>query len=257
MAYSGGWRRWVANASGQPVRLEPPIDAQHLDPADNTMPVHWEQDTAQYPLPDELVGGQYIQPPVAGGPLDYTPVSHDVGSGVRPGDSPRQAQIVRGIDHEQDYGAVQARRYAPADSRDGAWHVDIIDDTRNGGASPRQLDRKVTGIEGSDDAYARTGRRIWRWRDRFIDRHMWGVDFRPALIRNAYTAPQSGPQSNGDQYTSPAPLMTSGGTDGIGTGDKFRLAQVRRVPRPWDEELATDGTAYQSTTTDGLTVWGL
>ena len=254
--YSGGWRRWVSAQAGADVRLVQPTDPEHLDPSANTAEVHWTQDTPQYPLPVDMVGGQYLQPPVAGGPLDYTPESHDVGTGVGHGDPVLVAQDRRGVEHSEDYGAVDARRYIAADSRDGAWHVDVIPDTAGHGASPGQLARKVTGVEGSDDQFARSGRRIWRWRDRFIDRHMWGVDFRPALIRNAYSAPQTGVQDNGDQYTSPAPLMAANGQAGIGTPDKFRYAQVRRIPRPWDEELAIDGTT-SGQTADGLTVWGL
>lgn len=258
MSYSGGWRRWVSggNAAAS-VRLHPNVDPEHLDPDPNTIETHWQQDTAQRSLPDELVGGQYILPPVAGGPVDMTPETHDFGEGVGHGESTLAAQDERGRVHSEDYGSVDARRYIAADSRDGAWHVDVIQDARNAGDSPAQLERKRTGVEGVNDPGARLAQRIWRWRDRWIDRHMWGVDFRPSLIRNAYSAPNAAAQGNGDQYTSPAPLYGWSGQAGIGTPDQFRVAQVRRVPRPWDEEMATDGTGTGGVTTDGLTVWGL
>lgn len=255
--YSGAWRRNVVNEPK--VRLVAPVDPQHLTPDPNPgQPVNWVSDTIVPALPDELLGDQLLQLPfVHHGPIDNTPEDHAYGMAPGPGMKTLAAQDERMEWHEDDRGAVAARRFISPGSRDGSWNVDIIPDTDNRGDSPTTVAlRNLTGLEHPEnDPYARRARRIWRWRDRWIDRHMWGAEYRPLRIPNAYSAPSQAAQSNGDQYTSPAPTLAWSGQAGIGTADQFVVPQERRTPRPWDEPMT--GDALGGAANYGLGSWGL
>jgi hypothetical protein len=255
--YTGAWKR--STIVEPKTRLVQPTDPQHLEPDPNPgQPRNWVADTLMPSLPDELLGDQLLQLPLlTSGPIDRTPEDHAYGMGRGAAQTTFQSQDERGEWHGDDRGAVEARRYIAAGSRDGSWNVDIIADTNNVGDSPQTVARRnLTGLEHPEnDPYARRAQRIWRWRDRWIDRHMWGAEYRPVRIPNAYTAPAQAPQSNGDQYTSPAPTLAWSGRAGIGSGDQFVTPQERRTPRPWDEPMTTD--AIGGTSNFGLGSWGL
>lgn len=251
-------RPWVAARQAQAVPgFVQPTDPQHGQPAPDMVPgqITWVADTLVPTLPPELMGDQMLQLPVMGGPLDLEPQSHAYGLGGGPGLDELQTQQVTDRWHEQDRGATAARRYQPVAARDGAYHVDIIPDG-DADTSPETVAlRHETGVGRPNDPHARRAQRIWRWRERFIDRHMWGTSKRPAYLRNAYTPPITDAPTS--QYSSPFP---GGGvpwaTGGMGTPDKLVAPQERRTPRPWDEAFTVDATD-RAAADHGLGSWGL
>lgn len=236
--YTGAWRR---TATTQPrVRLVPGPDPQHASPDANPNGVDWIQSAIAPSLPDDMIGDQYLIPP---SPLLLVDADVDTHEGTG--------------NHAADLGSSDVRLYQPVASRDGGYHVAIIEDTPGMGDSPdtpRQRFEQGVGI--SQDPYARLGRRIARWRDRYVDMHRWGPEMRPALVKNAYAAVQSPPVSDGNQYTSPTPLVAQFGDYGVGTPDQLIWPVERRSPRPWDESATTDGSEL-SEAAYGLGVWGL
>jgi hypothetical protein len=251
----------VAATKAEPwPALVAPLDPQHEDPNPNLVAgqVNWVADTLVPMLPDELIGDQYLQLPVVGGPLDMEPETHTYGVGPGPGLSDEQNRAVMERWHTTDRGAPEARRWQPQAARDGSYSVDVVPDG-DGGASPATVAlRHETGLGEPNDPHARRGYRIQRVRSRWIDRHMWGVAKRPVHLRNAYVDP-SQPQEALGQYVTPFPGGTAGwsGRDGMGTTpDQAVMPQERRTPRPWDEGYTTDGTVATGAGF-GLGSWGL
>lgn len=250
--YSGTWKR--QSVTPTTVRLVPDADPEHAVPTDNEQ-ITWVSTVIAPMLPDSMVGDQYLQPPVPVMLVDRDVDDPAHGGGIRPGDSTYGAQDRRDRVHGEDLGAVDARRWAPTGSRDGSYNVRTLDDTPGmGDSSDWARARYESGVGAASDPHARTGRRIVRWRDRYIDMHRWESGPRATVARQAYTAPQSAPLI-GNQYVSPAPLFAQAGQHGIGTPDQFVWPEDRRAPRPWDESgmAATDGNGGSY----GLTVWGL
>jgi hypothetical protein len=257
------WRdkRWASKAAAPPisVRTAAEIDPQHMTPDPNRYPVDWIASELAPTLPLELMGDQLLQLPTHGGPVDREPVSHEYGVGAGPGLTDAQNRAVMEPWHQADLGSAEARRYQSQAARDGAYHVEVVPDMIGDGNSPETVTlREVTGVGAANDPFARRAQRIWRWRDRWIDRHMYGVEQRPVYLRNAFTA-TAVPPGPASAYTSPYPTApaTWGGRAGIGTPDQLVMPQERRIPRPWDEAYTTDPTAAAGGTGYGLTSWGL
>jgi hypothetical protein len=257
MATSWRTRPWPTRAAGEPVHisLTQQIDPEHRTPdADRRTPVNWISADLAPVLPDSLVGSQHLQLHVRGGPEDTEPTSGTFGQGTTPGWDQQQTRDAMTRVRSRDLGSVQARRFQPAPSRDGAYHVEVVPGTPLDGASPSTVAlRHVTGVGAANDPHARTGQRIRRWRDRWIDRHMFGVEQRPVYLRHAYADHER--PSAGGQYAGPFPTGGWFGRHGIGSPDHFVAPMERRVPRPWDESQTTDGTP--APVDFGLTPWGL
>lgn len=250
-------RPWVvARTAPTSADLQPGPDPQHLDPDPNPVPgqIDWRQDTLVPTLPAELMGDQWLQLPVPGGPLDLEPESHDYGPGAGPGLTEMQSREVMAPWHGADRGAPAARRWQRAPTRDGAYHVNVVADEASEASPSTVALRETAGVGVAHDPHARRGYRIQRWRERFIDMHRYGVQKRPVYIRNAYTPPVQPGQVT--QYTSPFPTLGWSGQGGIGSPDQWRVAQERRTPRPWDEAMTTDGTLTGGLD-QGLGRWGL
>jgi hypothetical protein len=249
-------RGWAAARRAQPdVPLVPGTDPEHATPGPDEQ-VTWVADTMVATLPPELVGDQLLQLPAIGGPVDRDP--HDPMLGQGGGHyTDAENRAVMGPYHRADPGTVASRRWQPPGSRDGAYHVDVVPDPHpaSDGTSPQTLVvREQTGYGTPLDPGARLGQRIQRWRDRWIDRHMWGVEPHPAYVRNAYTGRgvPAGPRS---QYSSPYPTNQWSGKGGIGTPDQLVMPTERRVPRPWGEDQTTDPTT--GAPDQALGSWGL
>src|SRR6188472_1469721 len=104
--YRGAWGKAAGTRLVTP--LHQPLDPAHSNPDVETPDI--EVDTTGAPtLPMDLIDGQYLQPPVAGGPLDMTPMDHSVGVGAQPGVSYDLAREIGLIAHETDLGAYEAR----------------------------------------------------------------------------------------------------------------------------------------------------
>lgn len=254
---SGAWARRSTPTLAVPLKPQP--DPEHLNPTDNVdvmagMPL-WVESDAAPTLPTQFTTEGFGVPIGGGGPVDHTPDDPNYGPGAGHGQTLAEAQAVRTEWMSRDDGAVAARLWQPAVDRDGAPHVAIIPDVPLDGESPQTLEYKRSGVGTANDPFARTGKRIKRWYDRFIDRHMWDVDFRPAPVRNAKTA-QNQPPGGNTQYDSPwsipAPARTS--------PDAFVAPMVRRTPVDWAQPISDDGTVAQllgDRNQFGLPSWGL
>jgi hypothetical protein len=253
MAYSGAWV--VKSQTRARVALQAPTDPEHLNPTEDLdhpgQQALWVNQAPAPDLPGELFIGQDGQPVVVAGPVDATPDDPNHGVGVGPGLTIRESQELRGTLHSEDFGAVAAHAWDPMVNRDGAPHVEIIDDTPGEGDSPQTLQYGRTGVGQPNDPYARTGRRIKRWYDRYIDMHRYEVELRPQYLRSAKTVALAQPVPTQNQLTSPYPAFTGA----PGTPDSFVAPQDRRTPGPWDQALVTDGTDQLAGF--GLTSWGL
>lgn len=252
-----GWGTKPSRPTDVPP-LQAAVDPQHLHPSDaeqiaagNALWV--ASPTAVPTLPADMVGGSPAGTVAPGGPIDMGPYfGPSYGVGVGPGLTVLESQDVRGALMSQDDGAVAAHATDPMTQRyDGSGpHVAVIYDEPGLGNSPRTPDLKITGVGGTDDPYARTGKRIKRWWDRKIDMHRYGVEYRPMINRSAKQQPVSPVPAGSNQLVSPFPTNTW-----LTTPNRFLAPQVRRTPPPWDEQMATDGV--NSINDAGLTVWGL
>jgi hypothetical protein len=255
--YQGTWRRAAVNQSK--TRLVPPPDPQHETPDANPNGVDWEQSVFAPMLPLEMVGDQYLVPPTMVTLVDRDVDTHDphpCDAGEGPLDT-LAAQDLRTAEADRDRGASASRLWTPVKSRDGTFTVTIIPDVPGQGDqpdAPRQ--RFEQGVGVAQDPYARAGRRIARWRDRWVDMHRWNVEYRPHLVKTAYPALTAPPVPGGNQYNSPAPTEAQFGAAGVGTPDQLVWPVERRAPRPWDESATTDGSELAGAGY-GLTTWGL
>jgi hypothetical protein len=230
------------------VQIQAPTDQRHLVPQDEDQE-GWYQDTRVPSLPDVLDGEQGGPGYAGGGPVDLTPWDHGDGGPRGNGLTTEEAQEIRSVYHEIDQGSYAAHTWNVQAARDGEYNVDVVPDMVGDGTSPETLTYQVQGVGAPTDPYARPGRRIQRWRDRFIDRHFWEASSGPTATRNAYTAPAKAAQGNGNQTTSPYEANT------IRLTDQFVAPQNRITPRPWDQPITTTGDL--GTNEAGLPTWGL
>jgi hypothetical protein len=258
-----GWGRRTEQESEAP--LKPGTDTQHVYPDPTPeweagIPPLWVNSAGAPLLPDEVIAAQRARVPATGLDLDQTPVSHFYGRGTGPGLTTQESQDVMGPWHNDDTGVVAYEASVPMvdrDARPGSPHVDFIDYGARGGASPETLRFKEEGIEGPyDGGVSRVGRRMQRWRDRYIDRHTYETERRPVAPKTAYRTQAQPSPDNPTQLDSPWPTSA---TYYAGPMDKFVPQVVRRLPRPYGEPLATDGgyqasEAYQNY---GLRTYGL
>jgi hypothetical protein len=198
-----------------------------------------------------MLGEQYAPAGTVPAVVDRDVSTHD-GTGRRPAVPTLAAQDERTDAHARDLGSVDARRIQPAASRDGSWHVAVIDDVPGEGNSPDYARHAESGVGAVRDPHARIGRRIVRWRDRWIDMHRWEPEGRPHVVRTAYHAADVPGGADLGPRVSPEPLYARAGQ--VVPDDRMVWPVERRSPRPWDEVGLLDGV---SSGDGGLTVWGL
>jgi hypothetical protein len=264
--YSGAWLRQTSATLPHPFVVTP-ADADHGAATEHAALApggfaNWQQDTLVPTLPVELMGDQLLMLPVPGTVArDWTPITHDGdNTGQGHGLDVLQAQDIRTQMTDEDLGGYSSRRYQNPGGQDGSYHAVTTYDNDNDGDSPdTPALRFNSGVSEPSDPFARTGKRIVRWRERVIDKHMWEDEYRASPVRNAWTPPNAAPQQNGNQYASPYPFYGYNGQYGIGSPDQFLTPVTRRSPQQWDVSMTTDGTEQQAQaqTGFGLTPWGL
>lgn len=240
---SGGWER--RNTVGVTVPLVPGLDPEHATPTDNPEFVQsaptWQSTVNQPFLPEELFADPRPAELATGYGTDETPEDHSYGMGIGPGLTTLESQDRSGMWHEQDHGTVFAETWTPMIDRDGAPHLAIIPDPIGEGDSPATVDLQRTGVGApSDGGLSRRAKRQKRWYDRYIDRHMWGVEQSPYAPKSARQVPSRGAVPAGGPGVSPFP---NNAAFDVGSPDRFVAPLVRRIPGAWDETLATDGSA--------------
>jgi hypothetical protein len=257
--YTGAWAQRAATPTPA-VPLKPGPDPEHLTPTDNIdvaagNPL-WVASAPAPDLPTALTAEPFGTPIGGGGPIDMTPDDPNFGVGSGPGLTTLESQDIRGFLMSDDRGAVAARHYQASIDRDGAPHVAIIPDVPLDGDSPQTNELQRSGVGQPNDPFARTGRRIKRWYDRYIDMHRYPVEQRPMYVVNASGSREQPAVPGGTQYDSP--WATPGPYRA--TPDSFVSPQVRRTPQPWDVPMTGDGTAMQLAGDPGafgLGSWGL
>ena len=259
--YSGAWAR-KASSPTLAVPLHPATDPQHLKPEPNPNggPESWVATANAPPLPADLWGEPFGTPVGGGGPIDAEPLDPNYGPGAAPGITREESRAEMALWHETDLGSVAARQYQALTSRADAQepgngpHVAVLYDTPGDGDSPGTLLYERSGVGSPIDPYARTGKRIARWWNRFIDMHWYAPEYRPIVDRYAV------PQAVMPAVTGGGPLDSPYASNGPmrATPDGFVNPQLRRTPVPWDEPFTTDGTGtYAADPSTGLTSWGL
>lgn len=243
MAYSGAWKTGAyrqASLQGTAPALE------HRQPVDFVDNANWQNAPENPPLPPaEIVHkGQFTLDSAPGGPT-WHPPGHEFGPGYGAGLAWAVSVAQNNSYRNTDDGSVLARHTEPAVDRDGKYNVDRLqmqydaDGLRPAGtpdvpAAPGMW----TGLDAGKYPNRRTGHRIMRWRDRVYERRTWGVEFRPIVVPNAYTAPGQQPYASGNQYTSPFAGAQSTQVRVVNA----TAPQMRRNPNPWDESITQDGT---------------
>lgn len=258
MSYRGAWAK--ASTATLSVPLKPAIDPEHSDPSvaevEGTGP--WTDGGKGAPtLPDALTPEPEDVVMASGfGPLDQTPDDPELGVGSGHGQTTQEAQQVRTVLMEQDYGAVAAHAWNTQIIRDGHPHAVFVPNTDESVVSTMAPNLRETGV--TVDPQARRGRgRIKRWYDRVIDMHWYQVAYRPQYQHQAYTAQDQPPSTDNRSYTSPFATAGVGyGTpDTLNARQTFVAPQLRRTPEPWDQALTTDATDQPGAF--GLGSWGL
>lgn len=252
MAFSDGWKR--AQQQTREPALHNPLDPSHERP--QTQEQIWWADTsgAAPGMPSAVEGEQReIGTPPAHGYIDMTPQGGDQGMPAFPGVTLAEGQEIRGIVHNQDFGAVAARKYVSPPNRDGDLNVGMVEaPDYEGNPAEQNSIRYVTGVGAQyDGGNSRHNVRQKRWRDRLIDFHWWQVEMNPSYVRQATPAVTK-------------PMVTNGRTQAMSpfsageieyTGDSFLAPMQRRTPEPWDNDLVQSGTPDGSDF--GLGSWGL
>jgi len=258
--YTGAWK--VKAKARTVVPLVSERDPEHLTPTatpeyEDMAPL-WMSTVDAPTLPGE-VGAQDAEAgtfPMGLGPLDHTPDDPQLGIAGGNGMTLAQAQAQRGAAHSMDYGAVAAHAWNPMRDRDGTPHVDEIPQGPLNGDSPQTLVLERTGLGQPNDPYARPGKRIQRWYDRYIDMHRYPVTYPPKTSKQARTAQVQPPVTDPTQYDSRYPTAA---TQWMGTQDRFVEPQLRREPVPWQQPGTGDATVDNVTGVSndyGLGQWG-
>lgn len=242
-----GWREQVPVPAHRRSPSGTVPDPQHRDPSSNpgNRRPDWVTDGARFGyMPDELVqdysadGVVHVRSLM----LDKEPADHDYGIGTGAGLPERQSQAQNARARSTDLGSMPARRYAAPQRQDGTYHADLLQEPVHPVGSPGSVVFEQTADpQTSPNASVRgPGKRVARWWDRTFITHDWrgANDHRPLYVTNAYSAPESRPVMNGNQYTSPFATAVSATVHNVIT----TRPQLRRNPRPWDESMTTDGS---------------
>lgn len=247
MAYNSfGWGQ--VKATPVPVvPLKPGPDPEHLNPTPNLryddMNPLWRDSSGGVPtLPYSYTSDDGVAVIIApGGPVNREPEGGQYGVSTGPGLTTGEAMEIREAWGNTDLGAVAALNYVAMTDRDGTPQHALIDDIPGEGTSPETLAYKITGVGGTNDPYARTGKRLQRTWARRWDMHWYDVETRPATLKNAKTAQAQPAVANPTQYDSP--YSTAATAWGTFQPEVFVAPQERRVPQPWDQAITSDGSA--------------
>lgn len=244
MGYSGAWK----TRAYQPHDLQGTVpDVDHRRPTDHDRNRNWQNAPEQPPLaPTEIVDHTGYALDAAPGGLVFNPAPHDQGVGYGAGLSFNESRAENESARNTDDGSIAWRKHEPPAWFDGFYHVDRMVNPLNNDEGLRPAGTPdipsspgmSQGLNRAEYPNRRQGHYITRWRDRIFERRNWGVEFRPIVTPNAYTAPVQEANADRNQYVSPF---------GASQNANVRLVQsvapqLRRSPTPWDESITTDGT---------------
>lgn len=248
------WSRLTGTPTTPP--LVAPIDPEHGDPQPDPNAVPGQAPGYVNTAPAPLYPNMDTDLPAfyaGGGLVAQEPTDPGYGVGAGPGLTELEAQEIRGVLNNRDFGTPAANQIQPMTDRyDGSGpHVLMIEDTPGQGDSPQTLQHQRTGVGAPDDLYSHAGKRQKRWWDRVIDNHWFQPSMRPLTPRNAYSAPVQPASPAGGPLASPFATVVSYSP---GSSDTFVTPQDRRTPDPWDTPMVTDGSDASSPL--GVQAWG-
>ncbi len=251
MGYS---RAWSTRPYQQPAMVGT-LDPQHRQPTGEDAGQNWQAAPAAPPLtpPDQVDDAAFSLDAAAGG-YPWNPPGHSQGVGFGAGLSFAASSAQNDAARNTPDGSYLPRVWQPAVDRDGEYHVDRQQwhvDTAGIG-SQAQVD---LGKQLNPAAYPnrRTGHYITRWRDRVYERRNWGVEFRPIVVPNAYSAPPLAALPGRSRYNSPYPDAVATNVRVVNTA----APQMRRTPKPWDQSVTQDGTVGSPWSDPSFNAWGL
>jgi hypothetical protein len=266
VAVTGTWKAGAvrADTSAEPLG-HPEYSAYHartdFTPAGSRPPYAAPTSRAQTPpaLTDDMTAYDTVMPDSAPGtPLDFTPTEdHDIGDPMPfgAGRSYRGNRVAANRARSRDKGAARWRLLRPLQLDEGERDTDRLE------VLPSNPGSRV-GVVRGDNSYpennpegdgaggpVRNGFRVQRWYNRRIPMHYRTHDVRAVRDHLAATGKDTPALALGNRYSSPFSSMASG---------RSRTAKSpvsRRVPRPWDDDVLSDGvTPYDSPLSPS---WGL
>lgn len=260
MAYSNAWR---TRAYQQPS-LQGTVPAlEHREPVDTQTNRNWQNAPENPPLvPIEQVDRTDFTVDSSPGGLVFFPPGHSEGVGYGAGLDFASSQAQNDYARSKDDGSYGVRRVHPMVAFDGEYHVDrqqmVYDEDGIRPAGTPDLPSAPgmsQGLNRAEYPNRYTGHYISRWRDRVFERRNWNVEFRPIVVPNSYSAPDTMAVPNGNQYTSPYAMAQTTNVRIVNTTSP----QLRRTPSPWDESITQDGTTQNAAATPdyGFGNWGL
>ena len=243
MTYSGAWRRYqrMTPPAGRNPNLGDGARMDHLTPVDPG--TGWEEPTPALPdTPAYLYAADDFMLPqmTIRYPTIEEPESHEYG-GVDRGDTLIESQQLAGYAHSQDYGAAAVHHFEAPIMResDAVYQTQRLEAEFQTSGSRAALTRGRNSLpENNPDGPPPQGHYVMRWIDRQFTRHTIRPDqqpLRPYRAQDAVNIPAPA-ESAANQYTSPYPNL------GNARRLKLMTPQVRRVPRPPDEQAMIDGT---------------
>lgn len=245
MAYGGAWKRnqRFTPAPGSNPNLGAGALRVHLTPVDygsayaeptpvlpDTPAVLYATDDFMLPVPTMVLD-----------PLDRSPLGHDVG-GVDRGDTLIESQQLAGAAHSVDDGAAAVHHFDTPITRAtrDTYQTQRVSAEFAVSTSRAALTRGRNSLpENNPDGPPPQGAYVTRWIDRQFARRAARHDQVPLSSKVAGTA-VSTPEPTASQatpYTSPFAGLA------LARVRKLTTPQVRRVPRPPDEDAITDGTS--------------
>jgi len=264
VGFSGAWKATAAAraADGGAAPLgHPEYSALHAtvdyDPPGSRPPYAAER-MQQVPstITDDMQGYDLVRTNQAPGLLvDHTPVDHSTGMPTPDGGgrSYSGARSSANRARSADLGSALQRLRRPLELDEGAHTGDRLEiQPVNGGSRTSPYLGKMGTPESNPEGDGaggpvRNGFRIQRWYERQIPMHYRRHDLRAQRTQLAAAATSS-PSTTGNRYSSPYGWLQSGRT-------RTNSAPLqRRVPRPWDEDVTTDGTDTSSPLSPA---WGL
>jgi hypothetical protein len=248
-AYTGAWARRAEVMQTRPALWGGP-DPQHSrpDPHPGTSRESFDTTGARLAVtPEGLTsppnlpildgsGGQWLV-------LDQEPLDHSYGIGSGAGLPLRVSMAQNAAGHAQDRGARAGRRYAAPARQDGDVTVGLYQEPVYPVGSPGSVvyQQEADPTTSPNASIRGPGKKVRRTWHRTFWREGWVTDHRPTYTTTAFTAPPAAAVPNGSQYTSPyatAAAVTVRNVTAV-------MPQLRRNPRPWDEDFTTDGSAQE------------
>lgn len=262
MAYSGAWKgnqRDGGVYTDRPAKLgAPELSAEHMGPVSDVggsrppwAVVHEGE------VPTWLTDGEasYASPVGAHGlVLDVEPTDDHQGGTVGTGSqTAAQARAQGHAARTQDRGAIGRQLYrAPryrAQDETRTTEMYVLEPSSSG--SRKAVFRGDNSLPENNPDGFRVGQRVRRWQDRKIPGGGLRRHNAHPLHLHVAAAPNVSPEpapGQGNRYASPFGLNISSRTRVL------QMPVARRVPRPWDDNVITDGS---DDPTPSFVTWGL